>query len=84
MSGIRRRDFVILLGGAAAAWPHAALAQQARRMRRIGVLIGFAAASSSSPWAAAFVQRLRELGWIDGRTIAIKRKTIERLALLNL
>ena len=83
MSGIRRRDFVILLGGAAA-WPHAALAQQARRMRRIGVLIGFAAASSSSPWAAAFVQRLRELGWIDGRTIAIKRKTIERLALLNL
>ena len=83
MSGIRRRDFVILLGGAAA-WPIVARAQQRERMRRIGVLIGFAAASSSSPWAAAFVQRLRELGWIDGRTIAIKRKTIERLALLNL
>jgi putative ABC transport system substrate-binding protein len=71
---MKRREFITLLGGTAAAWPLAARAQQPGKLPTIG----FAAASSSSPWAAAFVQRLRELGWIDGRTIAIKRKTIEQ------
>jgi putative ABC transport system substrate-binding protein len=63
----KRREFITLLGGAAA-WPVAAGAQQAARLPTIG----FEAASSSSPWTAAFVQRLRELGWIEGRTIAIE------------
>jgi putative tryptophan/tyrosine transport system substrate-binding protein len=67
VSGIRRRDFVILLG-AAAAWPLAARAQQRERMRRIGVLIQVA---EGDPQArievAAFLRSLQELGWSEGR-----------------
>jgi putative ABC transport system substrate-binding protein len=68
---IGRRDFITLLGGAAAAWPLAARAQQAGKLPTIGFL-GQSTRSASSEWVAAFVQRLRELGWIDGRTIAIE------------
>jgi putative tryptophan/tyrosine transport system substrate-binding protein len=64
-----RRQFITLFGGAAAAWPLAAHAQQAPPM--IGFL-GPASASAMSAWTAAFVQRLRELGWIEGRTIRIE------------
>ena len=72
MSGIRRRDFVILLGGGAAlAWPLAARAQQAGKVPTIGFL-GQSTRSAGSEWVAAFVQRLRELGWSEGRTIAIE------------
>jgi putative ABC transport system substrate-binding protein len=67
---MERREFMTLLGGAAAAWPFAARAQQADGMRRIGFL-GTGAASGWQPWIATFVQRLRDLGWSEGRTIAI-------------
>jgi ABC-type uncharacterized transport system substrate-binding protein len=69
---MRRREFITLLGGAAAAWPLAARAQQPERMRRIGVLIPLA---ESDPEArsvvAAFVPGLHELGWMDGRNVRI-------------
>jgi putative ABC transport system substrate-binding protein len=67
---VKRRAFIALLGGAAA-WPLAARAQQAARLPTVGYL-GTAAASAWAPWTAAFVQRLHELGWIDGRTVAIQ------------
>jgi putative tryptophan/tyrosine transport system substrate-binding protein len=75
VSGIRRRDFVIMLGGGAAAWPLAAHAQQGK-LPTIGYL-GTAAPSGWAPWTAAFVQRLHELGWIEGRTIAIQYRWAE-------
>jgi putative tryptophan/tyrosine transport system substrate-binding protein len=74
VSGIRRRDFVILLGSAT--WPLAARAQQPGKLPTIGYL-GTAAASAWAPWTAAFVQRLHELGWIEGRTIAIQYRWAE-------
>ena len=66
-----RREFITLLGGAATAWPLAARAQQGERMRRIG-FFGTGSASGWQPWIATFVQRLRDLGWSEGRTIAIE------------
>ena len=72
MSGIRRRDFVILLGcGTAAAWPLAARAQPSGKLPTIGYL-GASTPADAAPWTAAFVQRLRELGWVEGRTVAIE------------
>jgi putative tryptophan/tyrosine transport system substrate-binding protein len=67
---VNRRQFMTLLGGAAAVWPLAARAQQPT-MPTIGVL-GVATASAWTPWVMAFIQRLRELGWIEGRTVAIE------------
>src|SRR5262245_39282549 len=69
---MNRRDFITLIGGAAAAWPLAARAQQSERMRRIGVLNYLAADDPDSPpRVAAFAQALQGLGWIDGRNIEI-------------
>ena len=68
---IRRRDFITLVGGAAAAWPLAARAQQPGKLPTIGYL-GAATPLAWTQWTAAFVQRLRELGWIEGRTVAIE------------
>jgi putative ABC transport system substrate-binding protein len=68
---MKRREFITLLGVAAAAWPAAARAQQARKLPTIGYL-GGGAAISQRAWVDAFVQRLRELGWIDGRNVAIE------------
>ena len=69
---IRRREFITLLGGAAAAWPIAARAQQSERMRRIGALMYLAADDPDSPaLVAAFARGLQELGWIEGRNIQI-------------
>jgi putative tryptophan/tyrosine transport system substrate-binding protein len=73
---LKRREFITLVGGAAAACPLAARAQQSRRLRTIGVL-GAATPSSWSHWVAAFVQRLSELGWSEGRTVAIEYRWAE-------
>ena len=70
MLDLRRREFISLLGGAAAAWPLAARAQQRGRPPTIGFL-GAPTLANGRPWLDAFVQRLRELGWIEGRTITI-------------
>jgi putative ABC transport system substrate-binding protein len=72
---MRRRQFITLLGGAAVAWPLAARAQQPGKVP----IIGFVGtdASSWSPYTRAFSQRLRELGWIDDRTIAIEYRWAE-------
>jgi putative ABC transport system substrate-binding protein len=68
---MNRRDF-ITLGGAVAAWPLAARAQQGNRMRRIGVLSGFAEDDQDTKiYLAAFVKELQQLGWIDGRNVRI-------------
>jgi putative ABC transport system substrate-binding protein len=69
---MRRREFVTLLGVAAVAQPFAARAQQADRMRRIGVLMGFD--ENDEVWQsylASLKQRLQELGWIEGRNLRI-------------
>ncbi len=69
---MRRRDFITLLGGAAAAWPLAAQAQQADRMRRIGVLMPFAADDPEAQTGfATFAQGLERLGWTIGRNVRI-------------
>ena len=73
---MKRREFITLLGGAAAAWPVAASAQQAGKLPTIGFL-GAATPSVASQLVAAFVQRLRELGWIEGRTVAIEYRWAE-------
>jgi putative tryptophan/tyrosine transport system substrate-binding protein len=65
MFGIKRREFITLLGRAAAAWPLAARAQQPGKLPTIGFL-GATTASFQSQHIAAFVRRLRELGWIEG------------------
>ena len=71
MFGIRRREFITLLGGAAA-WPLAARAQQAERIRRIGMLLPAAADDAvSQPRLAAFHQELALLGWTIGRNVRI-------------
>jgi putative tryptophan/tyrosine transport system substrate-binding protein len=73
---MRRREFITLLGGAAATWPLSARAQQAERVRRIGVLQGGsdrdrADDPRSQPNTAAFLQALQQLGWTDGRNVKI-------------
>jgi hypothetical protein len=65
-----RREFITLLGGAAAAWPVAAYAQQGERVRRIGMLIPLRADDKlAQDRIAVFVQGLKELGWIEGRNV---------------
>jgi putative ABC transport system substrate-binding protein len=76
MLDVRRRKFIVALGGAAVGWPLAAHAQQPAKLPTIGYL-GTAAASAWAPWTAAFVQRLHELGWTDGRTIVIQYRWAE-------
>jgi ABC-type uncharacterized transport system substrate-binding protein len=67
-----RRDFISLLGGAAAAWPIAARAQQGERIRRIGFLTWFAEGDAEAmPRVKAFQDTLRQLGWVDGGNIRI-------------
>jgi len=71
---MRRRDFIRLVGSVAA-WPLTAHAQQADKLPTIGFL--GASASGFAPWAAAFVARLHELGWVEGRTVAIEYRWSE-------
>jgi putative ABC transport system substrate-binding protein len=72
---MKRREFIAVLG-AAAAWPRAARAQQAGKVPTIGFL-GAATPAISSFWVAAFAQRLRELGWVEGRSVAIEYRWAE-------
>jgi putative tryptophan/tyrosine transport system substrate-binding protein len=72
---IGRRDFITLLGGAAAGWPIAARAQQGERMRRIGVLLPAAPDDpETQSWVGAFLQGLAQSGWITGRNIRIETR----------
>jgi putative ABC transport system substrate-binding protein len=73
---VRRRQFITLLGGATATWPLAARAQQGGRLRTIGFL-GVSTPAGQVHTVAALVQRLRELGWIEGRTIDIEYRWAE-------
>jgi len=73
---MRRRDFIWLLGGAAVAWPLAARAQHGGKLATIG-LLGSGTAAAQSQWTAAFVQRLRELGWTEGRNLVIEYRWAE-------
>ena len=72
---MRRRAF-ITLGAGAATWPLAARAQQSGKLPTIGFL-GTTSAAAWGPWTAAFTQRLHELGWIEGRTVAIEYRWAE-------
>src|SRR2546429_9820661 len=73
---LKRRDFITLLGSAAAAWPLGARAQQTGKLATIGCLVP-GTPSSHGQWFAVFVQRLRELGWIEGRTVAVEYRWAE-------
>src|SRR5262249_5796426 len=69
---MKRREFITLLGGAAAAWPLAARAQQGDRMRRIGVLMSYVESDSEAQqWTKAFSQSLQQFGWVEGRNIRL-------------
>jgi putative ABC transport system substrate-binding protein len=68
---VKRREFIRLFGGLAAAWPLSARAQQSAKLPTIGFL-GPLTQAAQSKWTAAFVQRMRERGWIEGRTVAIE------------
>jgi putative ABC transport system substrate-binding protein len=72
---VRRREFITLLGGAMA-WPLAARAQQLAKLPTIGFL-GTTTPSGWSQWVGAFVQRLRDLGWMEGRTITLEYRWAE-------
>jgi ABC-type uncharacterized transport system substrate-binding protein len=72
---MKRRQFIAMLGGTAAAWPRVARAQPGK-LPAIG-FFGNSGASNGGPWTAAFAQRMRDLGWIDGRTIKIEYRWAE-------
>jgi len=69
---VRRREFITLVGGAAAGWPLAARAQQPDRMRRIGALMGAAVQTDQQAGLAVFKETLHQLGWIDGRNVRVE------------
>jgi putative tryptophan/tyrosine transport system substrate-binding protein len=71
---IGRREFITLLGGAAAAWPLGASPQQGERVRRIGLLMGTAGDPEGQARVTALKQGLQELGWTDGRNIQIETR----------
>ena len=72
---IKRREFILALGGAAAAWPFAARAQQPGKPT-IGFM-GSTTPTVAAQWVGSFVQRLRELGWLEGRDVAIEYRWAE-------
>jgi hypothetical protein len=77
---VTRREFMSLLGGAAAAWPLAARAQQAERMRKIGVLMGVANDSEGQARIAAFQQALQALGWTEGENVQVDIRWTEGIS----
>jgi putative tryptophan/tyrosine transport system substrate-binding protein len=73
---MKRRQFLLVVGGAVGAWPLGALAQQPAKLPTVGFL-GTSTSAAWTPWLAAFAQRLRELGWIEGRTVALETRWAE-------
>ena len=73
---MKRRAFITLLGGAAVGWPLAARAQQPGKPPTIGFM-GSTTPTVAAQWVASFVQRLRELGWLEGRDVAIEYRWAE-------
>src|SRR6516162_4825832 len=71
---MRRREFITLLGGATAAWPLAARAQQTQRPRRIGILMGVADDAETKAWLVTFNLRLEQLGWQAGHNLQIDER----------
>jgi len=71
---IGRRDFITLLGGAAAAWPLTAGAQQARKTPRIGVLWHAGSAEEEGPYFTSLLQGFRDLGYVEGKTITFEHR----------
>jgi putative tryptophan/tyrosine transport system substrate-binding protein len=72
---MRRREFITLLGGAAVAWPPLGHAQPATKLARVGFLSpGSEASHARDPRAQGFYQAMRELGWVEGTTIAYERR----------
>jgi hypothetical protein len=72
---MKRREFITLLGGAAAAWPLAARGQQPERVRRIGVLVPFAETHAEAKTRiSAFRQELQKLGWSEGRNVIVESR----------
>src|SRR6516164_651753 len=72
---MRRRDFIALIVGASATWPATTYAQQTGKLPTVGFL--GASAAGFAPWAAAFAARLRDLGWVEGQTVAIEHRWSE-------
>src|SRR6516162_8422882 len=72
MFDMRRRQFITLLGGAAAAWPLAARAQQPEKMRRIGVLMSIEKNPEGKVQLSRFTEGLAEIGWTDGRNLRME------------
>src|SRR5215813_14199643 len=71
---MNRREFILALGGAPAAWPNAGRAQQAERVRRIGLLMGVADDREGQARVTALKQGLQDLGWREGRNIQIETR----------
>src|SRR6516165_8023618 len=69
---VNRRSFITVFGGTAVSWPLAVRAQQAERMRRIGVLMGTARSKLGESHLATFLRRLEELKWVQGRSARIE------------
>ena len=76
LARLKRRDFITLAGSAAVAWPLAGRTQTAGELPTIGLLAP-ATPAAHGPWFASLVQRLSELGWIEGRTVAIEQRYAE-------
>jgi putative ABC transport system substrate-binding protein len=76
---MKRRQFITLLGSAAAGWPLAANAQRPARLPTVGYL-GASTPAGQGQWLGAFMDRLRQLGWIEGRTVAVEQRWAENRA----
>jgi putative tryptophan/tyrosine transport system substrate-binding protein len=76
---MRRREFITLIGGAAAAWPQAVLAQQTEKIPRIGVLWHAGSAEEEGPYFRGLIEGLKGLGYIDGRNIILEHRFLNEI-----